>query len=320
MATLLQVPLLLVIALFASFCILNANGETSMEGSSSDFPFFDPSVVLSPSQAPPPSSIGLPPQQELQSPMAVLESILTNLGFQELAVAVPSLSDSAYYTWNGPSTIFAPTDNSIRSCGASCSVAQLLREHIVPGIFSSDYLKKLAFGTKLETMSTGRCITVTSASSRDGNDTIVYIGGVEITQPDFFYNGLVVVHRLEGTTLPTMDHSGDSLMITTGGSGGGQMRINYVRIKTPDVVYNLKIAVHSVFLSFPHLHPATVEFGGVGGSGTGTLYDSAAAVGDPAIFNTKSSADNLGMGSCAASDKGCVVEAAPAPKRHKEIL
>ncbi|KAF5180479.1 Transmembrane protein [Thalictrum thalictroides] len=438
MATLLQLQLVLVIALLPSFWILKANGESSMEAPTNDYPFFDPSIVSSPAQAPPPS-IGLPPQQEMQSPMAVLESILTNLGFQELAVAVPSLSDSAFYTWNGPSTIFAPTDNSIRSCGVSCSVPQLLREHIVPGIFSLDYLKKLAFGTKLETMSTGRCITVTSASSRDGNDTIVYIGGVEITQPDFFYNGLVVVHRLEGfisplspfschiermtplsfppsqsenrttaqtqsintppspaimrlmlkdamlrlhnngftilslalrikyaelvnlqnftvfalddaaifsgghaylnnfrfhivpnrllmsadlmrlptgTTLATMDHGGDSLMVTTGGSGGGQMRINYVRIKTPDLVYNLKIAVHSVYLPFPHLHPATVEFGGMGGN----LYDATAAVGDSSIYNSKGSADNVAKGSCAASDKGCVVEAASAPKRHRDTL
>ncbi|PIA51360.1 hypothetical protein AQUCO_01100289v1 [Aquilegia coerulea] len=198
----------------------------------------------------------------------------------------------------------------------------------------------------------------TSASSRDGNDNIMYIGGAEITQPNFFYNGTVVGHCLEGfispfcdiermtplsfpspqsdnrtnprlintlpspaimrlmikddmfrlhttgfsvlndpaifsgghayrnnfrfhivpnrlltsadlmrlptgTTLPTMDHSGDSLIITNGGSRGGQMRINYVRIKTPDVVYNLKIAVQSVLLPFPHLHSATVEFRGM---------------------------------------------------------
>ncbi|KAF5206822.1 fasciclin-like arabinogalactan protein [Thalictrum thalictroides] len=95
-----------------------------------------------------------------------------------------------------------------------------------------------------------------------------------------------------------------------------RMRINYVRIKTPDVVYNLKIAVHSVYLPFPHLHPATVEFGGMGGN----LYDTTAEVGDFSIYNSKGSADNVAKGSCAASDKGCVVEAASAPKRHKDTL
>lgn len=64
----------------------------------------------------------------------LLEPILTNLGFQELAMAVPSLSDASYTTWSGPSTLFAPDDASIRACtAASCSVARLLREHIVPG-------------------------------------------------------------------------------------------------------------------------------------------------------------------------------------------
>ncbi|KAF9595126.1 hypothetical protein IFM89_037226 [Coptis chinensis] len=185
---------------------------------------FSATTTFSPPPAEPPSSSsnGNSNSKEVQSPMAHLESILTTLGFQELAAAVPSLSDSAYYTWNGPSTVFAPTDDSIRSCigsgsvSSSCSVPQILREHIVPGIFSYDYLNKLAFGTKLETMSTGRCITVTTASSTTTNNnnhdsssssnndtsTIVYIGGVEITHPDFFNNGLVVVHRLEGFISP----------------------------------------------------------------------------------------------------------------------
>ncbi|KAF9611477.1 hypothetical protein IFM89_032447 [Coptis chinensis] len=415
--------------------------------------------TFSPPPAEPPSSSsnGNSNNQEVEAPMAHLESILTTLGFQELAVAVPSLSDSAYYTWNGPSTVFAPTDDSIRSCigsgsvSSSCSVPQILREHIVPGIFSYDYLNKLAFGTKLETMSTGRCITVTTASSSNNNNnnnhdsssssnndtsTIVYIGGVEITHPDFFNNGLIVVHRLEGfisplspfscniermnslsfppptqnnrttstissssqssnnpqntspaimrlmlkdamlrlhnngfsvlcqalkvkypeivnlqnmtvfalddasifsgghaylsnfrfhivpnkmmlsselmrlptgTTLPTLD-PGQSLMVTTAGNGGvGQMmRINYVRIKMVDVVYNLKIAVHSIFLPFPHLHPAAVEFG----SNRATSFDSPAAIGDLAIFKAK----QVGVMDSCAADKGKGCRVAPVPQ------
>ncbi|GJT48610.1 fasciclin-like arabinogalactan protein 21 [Tanacetum coccineum] len=116
-------------------------------------------------------------------------------------MAVPSLSDdSAFATWNGPTTLFAPTDASIRSC-SSCSVVRLLREHIVPGLFSHEYLKKLAFGTKIETMDPGRCITVTSSNDVN-NVTRIYVGGVEITRPDLFNNGLVVVHGLQGYVAP----------------------------------------------------------------------------------------------------------------------
>ncbi|KAF6171686.1 hypothetical protein GIB67_007207 [Kingdonia uniflora] len=343
------------------------------------------------------------------TPTTLLEPILTNLGFQELAMAVPSLSDSAYMTWNGPSTIFAPSDSSIRTCVGSCSVPQLLREHIVPGIFSIDYLRKLAFGTKLETMSPGRCITITSASnvSKQREEKIIFVGGVEITHPDVFYNGLIVVHRLQGfishlspfscnvervsslsfspqpqpqpqsnlvserspaimrlmlrdamlrlhnngfsilslglrvkysdliglqnvtifaledatifagghsfvshmrfhivpnrllmyadlmklsagTMLPTLE-PGQNLLVTS--SGGAQMRINYVRIKSPDVMYNLKIVVHSVFLPFPHLHPVPTDYRNFNSD------DVTGVIGDACVANEK--------------DGTCIVATAP---------
>ncbi|KAL5704538.1 hypothetical protein ACHQM5_022949 [Ranunculus cassubicifolius] len=78
------------------------------------------------------------------------------------------------------------------------TVCRLLREHIVPGLFSFEYMKNPAFGSKRQTMTSGRCITVTSADKRDGNSTLVYVGGVEITHPHFFNNGMIVAHRLEG--------------------------------------------------------------------------------------------------------------------------
>jgi hypothetical protein len=59
-----------------------------------------------------------------------------------------------------------------------------------------------------------------------------------------------------GTVLPTLER-GQPLLITTSGAGGGltsaPMRINYVRIKVPDVIRNVKIVVHSVYLPFPHI-------------------------------------------------------------------
>ncbi|XP_043694499.1 fasciclin-like arabinogalactan protein 21 [Telopea speciosissima] len=175
-----------IISFFVSCCLLLTSASVMSEDSVSAFS----------------TQVGSPlPTQEVQestTPTAPLQPILTKLGFNQLAAAIPSLSDSAFPIWNGPpSTIFAPTDASIQSC-VSCSIAQLLREHMVPGIFSFDYLRKLAFGTKIETMSPGRCITVTSAD----NNTKIYIGGAEITHPDLYNNGVIVVHGLQGFIAP----------------------------------------------------------------------------------------------------------------------
>ncbi|XP_010025966.2 fasciclin-like arabinogalactan protein 21 [Eucalyptus grandis] len=307
------------------------------------------------------------------SPTSLLEPILSHLGFHDLAMAVPSLTDSpSFTTWNGPSTLFAPSDSSLKSC-ASCSVPRILSEHIVPGLFSFGYLQKLAFGTKVETMSPGHCLTVTSATHRVTNTTRIFIDGVEISRPDMFNNGIVVVHGLEGfiaplspfscsiekmtslafpfslpppvsssfspsplmrlmlrdavlrlrtsgfgilalaikikypelvnlqnatiftvddfsiftgaisyvnnvrfhivpnrylamadlerlpagTVLPSLE-AGQYLAVTTAG-GPATMRINYVRMKSPDVMRNQKVVVHSLFLPFPHLHPASLD-------------------------------------------------------------
>jgi len=320
-------------------------------------------------------------------------AILSHLGYHELATVAPSLSESTTsMAWTGPSTLFAPTDSSLRACD-SCSVANLLREHIIPGAFTINYLRKLPFGSKIETLSPGRCITVTSERSKNGNDTMasakVFIDGVEVTRPDLFNNGLVVVHGLQGfmaalspfscdvermtslsfpfhpdrteahkvhhsvmrlmlrdamlrlrnngfsilalalrvkyadlvglnnmtvfavddlsiftgshsyisnvrfhivpnrfltfsdleklpveTTLPTLER-GQSLLVTTAGGGflAEPIRINYVRIKAPEVMRNLRIVVHSVFLPFPHIDPVPSTYdqilGGEGGSNRG---------------------------------------------------
>ncbi|XP_061345294.1 fasciclin-like arabinogalactan protein 21 [Gastrolobium bilobum] len=361
---------------------------------------FTPSTPLTPPSTPltPPPT---PTPQDLQehsffSHTALLPPILSHLGFHELATAAPSLSDTASTTssaWTGPSTIFAPSDSSLRTC-FSCSVPNLLREHIVPGLFTIDYLRRLAFGTKIETLSPGRCITITSDSVHPNTTAAaakVFIGGVEITQPDLFNNGMVVVHGLQGfvtplspfscdvermtslsfpyhpdqrsshhlhtpaasvqpaimrlmlrdamlrlrnngfsilalalkvkypelvtlnnmtvfavddlsifsgshsyisnvrfhivpnhylsiadleklpvgTALPTLER-GQPLLITT--SGGGvtlaPMRINYVRVKVSDVIRNVKIMVHSVYLPFPHINPVAAAYDSIlGGEG-----------------------------------------------------
>ncbi|KAJ4963797.1 hypothetical protein NE237_023736 [Protea cynaroides] len=309
--------------------------------------------------------------------------------------------------------LFAPSDASIQSC-VSCSVTQLLREHMVPGIFSFDYLHKIAFGTKLETMSPGRCITVTSAE----NNTKIYIGGVEITHPDLYNNGVVVVHGLQGfvaplspsscnvgrmnslsfpttpsfadhshsvsqyplmklmlrdamlrlrnngfsvvslalwmkypelvnlrnmtvfavddesifaggnayissvrfhivpdrllmdadlanlpmgTVLPTLE-TGQTLVVTTAGAGGASsIRINYVRVRNPDVMHNLNIVVYNVVWPFPHIHPPA--FAGIGrGSALDMSVDRALQTDD---------GDKVGGGTWAVAQGGGCASSAP---------
>ncbi|KAI3813339.1 hypothetical protein L1987_18060 [Smallanthus sonchifolius] len=399
MAPSLQLKLIIVAILLSTFSFPGATATTGgiTNPSTLDFAF---SPTTSPHDI-----------HDSFAPTSIFEPILANLGFHELAMAVPSLSDdSAFTTWNGPTTLFAPTDASIQSC-SSCSVVRLLREHIVPGLFSHDYLRKLAFGTKIETMDPGRCITVTSSTDVN-NYTKIFIGGVEITRPDLFNNGLVVVHGLQGyvaplspfscnvermtslsfpvqsdnrqsvaqqslqyptyimrlmlrdamlrlrnsgfsilalamkmksvellnlqnitvfalddvsifsgshsyvnnirfhiipnrlltmpdlekissgTLLPTLE-PGQSLMVTTTAGAFTPMRINYVRIKLPDVMRNLKIVVHSIYLPFPHLHPSTV------------LYEETGVSGDALLEMVKTTVDS---GSCSHQASGsCAV-------------
>ncbi|KAF1867265.1 hypothetical protein Lal_00049694 [Lupinus albus] len=384
------------ILLFAAVLCCGSNGNTAAEG-------FESTFTPSTHSAPPPTP---PDHQEHSffSQTALLPPILSQLGFNELATAASSLSDSnsigVTSVWTGPSTIFAPSDASLRTC-FSCSIPNLLREHIVPGLFTIDYLRRLAFGTKIETLSPGRCITVTSHSVHPNTNSTtaakVFIGGVEITQPDLFNNGMIVVHGIHGfisqlspfscdvermtslsfpshpehhsgqprhtpdansvnaafirvmlrdamlrlrnngfsilslamkvkyahlvtlsnmtifavddlsilsgshsyidnvrfhivpnrylliadleklpvgTPLPTLER-GQPLMITTSGGGTtlAPMRINYVRIKSADVIRNVRIVVHSVYLPFPHINPVAAAYGNIlggGGSSEGT--------------------------------------------------
>ncbi|KAH1135039.1 hypothetical protein AAZX31_05G169400 [Glycine max] len=399
---------------------------------------------FAPSTPPPP-----PPDihdHSFFSHTAILPPILSHLGFHELATAAPSLSDAATtgsVAWTGPSTIFAPSDASLRTC-FSCSVPNLLREHIVPGLFTIDYLRKLAFGTKIETLSPGRCITVTSDTlHRNTNNTAakVFVGGVEITQPDLFNNGMVVVHGLQGyvsplspfscdvermnslsfpfhpdhrsghaqhhlhhsnsatvqpaammrlmlrdamlrlrnngfgilalamkvkyaelvtlnnmtvfavddlsifsgshayignvrfhivpnhylsiadleklpvgTALPTLER-GQSLLITTSGRGEtlAPMRINYVRVKVADVIRNVKIVVHSVYLPFPHINPVAAAYDSILGGGEGASEGAG---------NIADSADQTTQGTCSVVDGrgSCVLPTMPDQVQVKPMV
>ncbi|KAL4196028.1 hypothetical protein AMTRI_Chr04g244010 [Amborella trichopoda] len=146
-----------------------------------------------------------PPLPHYPETHTLLAPILTNLGYTELAMAVPSLYDSYLSSWAGPATLFAINDQAIRSC-SSCSRPQILKERIIPGLFTYHHLSKLAHGTKIQTMSSDRCITVTSMNSTE-NTTKILIDDVQITRPDLFNDGLLVIHGLDGFVFPPSPQS-----------------------------------------------------------------------------------------------------------------
>ena len=50
-----------------------------------------------------------------------------------------------------------------------------------------------------------------------------------------------------------------------------QMRINYLGIKVADVIRNLNVIVHSIYLPFPHVHPTAAVSEAILGGGHQTL-------------------------------------------------
>ncbi|XP_059637145.1 fasciclin-like arabinogalactan protein 21 [Cornus florida] len=148
--------------------------------------FISSTIVVAIEDASSPASSPSPPY-----PSSLFGPVLTNLGFQELAAAAASLSTAT--TWRGPATVFAPTDSSLLTC-PTCSVPLLLQEHTIPGLYPLHFLRTLAFGTKIETLAPGRCININA----DNNSSRIFVNGVEVTRPDLFNNGLVVVHGIQG--------------------------------------------------------------------------------------------------------------------------
>ncbi|KAL8160576.1 hypothetical protein V2J09_002113 [Rumex salicifolius] len=354
--------LVLLLAAFSGF-VSSLEVRSSTTASSSSASSYSPPSPTSGTTSPPPYSFY---QENFRPPVSHFPSIipiLADLGFHDLAMAAHSISVAAAAfaastAWNGPITIFAPADSSVRTCH-SCSIPLLLQEHTVPGLYPHDYLRKLIFGTKVETILPGRCLTVTSAV----NESKIFIGGSEITRPELFNNGHIIIHGLQGfmshlspyscsidkvtslslphpspayavmrlmltdamirlrtsgysvlalairvkypelvtlhnmtvfalddaaifhgghayvrdirfhivpnmhlmlhdlerlpagTTLPSLE-AGETLTVTTAAGGGilAPMRLNYVRIRTPDLIHNPKIVVHGLVLPFPHFH------------------------------------------------------------------
>ncbi|XP_073030572.1 fasciclin-like arabinogalactan protein 21 [Primulina eburnea] len=325
------------------------------------------------SPSPPPSSAAFQPNSHPFNP-ALISTILSTLGFQELSTAAVAANLST----TTPITVFAPSAASLLTC-PSCSLPLLLQELSLPGLYPLHFLQTLIFGTKIETLAPNRCLTVTN-NDKDK----VFVNGVEISHPDLFNNGLVVIHGLQGfvshlspvscdvermsslsfptqslssrivpspslsimrlmlkdailrlratgysiaslairvkfvhlselksitifalddvsifsgegtsylynfryhvvpnrrltgaelvslpttTVLPTMD-VGNNLVVTTAGGGGSlaPMRINYVKIKTIDLMHNSRIVIHGISAAFPHMHTPYLPYDQKGAS------------------------------------------------------
>ncbi|KAI3448060.1 hypothetical protein Pfo_004725 [Paulownia fortunei] len=159
--------LLLLISLFISAATATTDGGSAPSLSPSSTPFQAPAHTY---------------------PPALFATILSTLGFQELSTATVSANLSA----TTPLTIFAPSDASLLTC-PSCSLPLLLQELSIPGLYPLRFLQTLTFGTKIETLAPNRCLTITTT-----NKDKVFVNGVEITSPDIFNNGLVVIHGLQG--------------------------------------------------------------------------------------------------------------------------
>lgn len=73
--------------------------------------------------------------------------------------------------------------------------------------------------------------------------------------PNRRLTGAELVSLPSTTVLPTMD-VGNNLVVTTAGGGGSlaPMRINYVKIKTIDLLHNSRIVIHGISAAFPHMH------------------------------------------------------------------
>lgn len=140
----------------------------------------------------------MPEEQDQAPPPYNLSTLLYTLGFHDLSVAATS---SAINTAN-LTTIFTPTDVSLRSC-PYCSLPLLLLEHSIPGLYPFRLLTNLAFGTKIETLAstptTAFCLTLTKSTPANSTiDPTLFVGGVEITRPDLFNDGTVIIHGIQG--------------------------------------------------------------------------------------------------------------------------
>ncbi|KAK9075160.1 hypothetical protein SSX86_003480 [Deinandra increscens subsp. villosa] len=142
----------------------------------------------------------LSPEQRAAPPYN-LSSLLDALGFHGISVAATSSSAAAAAN-ETTTTIFSPTDVSLRSC-PYCSLPLLLLEHSVPGLYPFRLLATFTVGTKIQTLasttSTRLCLTLTKSTPQNSTtDPKLFVGGVEVTRPDLFNDGNVIIHGIQG--------------------------------------------------------------------------------------------------------------------------
>ncbi|PWA72702.1 FAS1 domain-containing protein [Artemisia annua] len=147
-----------------------------------------------------------PEQQQQQpppsSPPYNISILLNTLGFHHISVTATTTTTINSST-SSTITIFSPTDTSLQSC-PYCSLPLLLLEHTVPGLYPYHLLKTLPFGAKIQTLATSSsnsplCLTLTkTVTTDDNNNPTLFVGGVQITRPDIYNDGHVIVHGIQG--------------------------------------------------------------------------------------------------------------------------
>nr|GEV24536.1 hypothetical protein [Tanacetum cinerariifolium] len=142
------------------------------------------------------------PQPQQSPPSYNISTLLNTLGFHHISVT--ATTNININSTTSKITIFSPTDTSLQSC-PYCSLPLLLLEHTVPSLYPYHLLKQLPFGTKIQTLATSPpnntplCLTLTkTVTTDDNNNPQLFVGGVEVTRPDIYNDGHVIVHGIQG--------------------------------------------------------------------------------------------------------------------------
>ncbi|KAK6143502.1 hypothetical protein DH2020_023850 [Rehmannia glutinosa] len=130
------------------------------------------------------------------------ESSLRRLTHIPLLSSLPSSPHSASRNSQPPPSLpisrpplrspYSPPPTPLSSPVRPAPFRSSFRSSLSPA-FTPHFLQTLTFGTKIETLAPNRCLTITA----DNKDK-VFVNGVEISSPDIFNNGLVVIHGLQG--------------------------------------------------------------------------------------------------------------------------
>ncbi|CAN6465648.1 unnamed protein product [Victoria cruziana] len=123
-----------------------------------------------------------------------LASVLSSLGYQQLAAAASSITEPSFFSpsWDVSATVFAPSDGLVDATNF------LINEYVVPGVFTHSILSRMKSGTLLGTMSPGRCL----ALFQDNDTFTVLVNSVPIVKPDVYNDGELIVHGIGSPFAP----------------------------------------------------------------------------------------------------------------------